>query len=274
MRKTSESDRPKGSRRWVRPLVIALAACVIAFSGWSLAEYTQGVDPLGWLTSQDALQTTADSSADGNAGSAADAGGTDAPQDDANDGSVAAQDAAGDATSTDAGDASTSGQGATAAAGEDDASSSSAQAGSDGGSSAQGGGQTSPSTTSTSASAPAASGSQASSQGSGQAQQAQTISVSVTIDGSPAGGSRHGSTVELAPGSNVYDALVAADANINARDTVYGIYVAAIDGLAEKDHGSMSGWVYAVNGVEPNTACSNYVLSSGDTVVWTYVNVE
>lgn len=261
-----------GSRRWVRPLVIAIAACVIAFSGWSLAEYTQGADPLGWLTSQDALQTTADSSADGNAGSAADAGSTDAPQDNADDGSAAAEDAAGDATSVDAGDASTSGQDATAAAGEDDASSPSDQAGSDGSSSAQGGDQPSPLATSTSA--PATSGSQASSQGSEQAQQAQTISVSVTIDGSPAGGSRHGSTVELAPGSNVYDALVAADANINARDTVYGTYVAAIDGLAEKDHGSMSGWVYAVNGVEPNTACSNYVLSSGDTVVWTYVNVE
>lgn len=98
--------------------------------------------------------------------------------------------------------------------------------------------------------------------------------VSVSINGSAAGGSSHSAAVAYRDGMTVYDALVAADGNINARDTIYGTYVAAIDGLAEKQHGGMSGWVYAVNGLEPNTACSNYTLNAGDTVVWTYVNVE
>ena len=51
------------------------------------------------------------------------------------------------------------------------------------------------------------------------------------------------------------------------------MYVSSIGGLAEKEHGAMSGWVYAVNGHEPNTACSNYELHDGDSLVWTYVNV-
>ena len=101
-----------------------------------------------------------------------------------------------------------------------------------------------------------------------------SVAVVVTIDASPAGGSVHEAQLTLARGSNVYDALMATGASVNARATGYGTYVAAIDGVAEKDHGPMSGWVYAVNGVEPSTACSNYELSDGDTVVWTYVNVE
>ena len=101
-----------------------------------------------------------------------------------------------------------------------------------------------------------------------------TVEVYVTVDGTPAGGSWRDTSVTLPVGSTAYDALLACGASVNARNTVYGMYVAAIDGLAEKDYGSMSGWVYAVNGVEPPTACSNYVLGDGDSVVWTYVNVE
>ena len=50
-----------------------------------------------------------------------------------------------------------------------------------------------------------------------------------------------------------------------------GSYVAAIGGLAEKEHGGTSGWMYSVNGSTPMTACTNYVLSNGDVVVWYYV---
>lgn len=44
-----------------------------------------------------------------------------------------------------------------------------------------------------------------------------------------------------------------------------------IGGLAEKEHGGHSGWMYSVNGAVPMTACSNYVLSNGDSVSWYYV---
>lgn len=101
-----------------------------------------------------------------------------------------------------------------------------------------------------------------------------TMTIRVSIDGTPAGGGYRDATVTLSPGASAYDALLASGAGVNARGSVYGTYVAAIDGLAEKDHGGMSGWVYAVNGVEPQTACSNYKLSDGDVVAWLYVNVE
>ena len=52
------------------------------------------------------------------------------------------------------------------------------------------------------------------------------------------------------------------------------MYVSAIGGLAERQHGPMSGWIFSVNGVEPSVACSAYTLSAGDSIVWTYVNVE
>ena len=72
-------------------------------------------------------------------------------------------------------------------------------------------------------------------------------------------------------GATVYDALCALGLSVNAYGTSYGTYVAAIGGLAEKEHGAKSGWMYSVNGTAPMTACSNYVLSNGDNVVWYYV---
>ena len=104
--------------------------------------------------------------------------------------------------------------------------------------------------------------------------QPQTKTVSVTVDGSAAGAASWTKTLTLSDGQTVYDVLMAADSNVNARSTGYGIYVGAIDGLAEKEHGSKSGWMYAVNGIYPNTACSNYVLKDGDVITWVYVNVD
>ena len=52
-----------------------------------------------------------------------------------------------------------------------------------------------------------------------------------------------------------------------------GTYVASIDGLAEFDEGPNSGWLYKVNGSLPGngtTAASEYLLQSGDNMVWFY----
>ena len=106
------------------------------------------------------------------------------------------------------------------------------------------------------------------------APEAQVVRVTVVVDGSAAGGPSYRVPVQLDPGATAYDALVASGANVNARATVYGTYVAAIDGLAEFAHGPMSGWVYAIDGVEPNVAASGRVMRDGQTLVWTYVNVE
>ena len=86
--------------------------------------------------------------------------------------------------------------------------------------------------------------------------------------GNPVSG---GGTFTFNQGATVYDVLCACGLSMNASNTGYGIYVSAIGGLAEKEHGGHSGWMYSVNGAVPMTACSNYVLSNGDSVSWYYV---
>lgn len=95
-----------------------------------------------------------------------------------------------------------------------------------------------------------------------------TVSVTSSAVGNPVSS---GGTFTFNEGATVYDALCALGLSVNAHGSSYGTYVAAIGGLAEKEHGGTSGWMYSVNGVAPNTACSNYVLSNGDSVVWYYV---
>lgn len=95
-----------------------------------------------------------------------------------------------------------------------------------------------------------------------------TVSVTSSAVGNPVSSS---GTFTFNEGATAYDALCALGLSVNAHGSSYGTYVAAIGGLAEKEHGGTSGWMYSVNGVTPNTACSNYVLSNGDSVVWYYV---
>lgn len=95
-----------------------------------------------------------------------------------------------------------------------------------------------------------------------------TVSVTSSAVGNPVSS---GGTFTFNEGATVYDALCALGLSVNAQGSSYGTYVAAIGGLAEKEHGGKSGWMYSVNGATPMIACSNYVLSNGDNVVWYYV---
>lgn len=130
---------------------------------------------------------------------------------------------------------------------------------SSGGGSATGGG-------SASNSGDASAGNQGGSQESGYI----TVTVSVT-SGAVGNPVSSGGTFTFNKGATAYDALCALGLSVNAHGSSYGTYVAAIGGLAEKEHGGMSGWMYSVNGAKPNMACSSYVLSNGDSVVWYYV---
>lgn len=115
-------------------------------------------------------------------------------------------------------------------------------------------------------------GGNASSGGQGGSQESNYVTVTVSVTSSAVGNPvSSGGTFTFNEGATVYDALCALGLSVNAHGSSYGTYVAAIDGLAEKEHGSTSGWMYSVNGVTPMTACSNYVLSNGDNVVWYYV---
>lgn len=132
-------------------------------------------------------------------------------------------------------------------------------------SNASGGGQSSDGASSSN-------GGNASSGGQSGSQESSYITVTVSVTSSAVGNPvSSGGTFTFNEGTTVYDALCALGLSVNAHGSSYGTYVSAIGGLAEKQYGGTSGWMYSVNGTTPMTACSNYVLSNGDNVVWYYV---
>ena len=143
--------------------------------------------------------------------------------------------------------------------------------GSTGGSSASDGSSSSAGSTTGGGSASNGGGASTGDQG-GSQQPSHVVTVTVSVTSSAVGNPvSSGGTFTFNEGATPYDALCALGLSINARPSSYGTYVAAIGGLAEKEHGGTSGWMYSVNGKTPNTACSNYILKNGDTVVWYYV---
>lgn len=139
-----------------------------------------------------------------------------------------------------------------------------------GGSSSSDGSSSSAGSATGGGSASSSGGASAGNQGGSQESGCVTVTVSVTSSavGNPVSSS---GTFTFNEGATVYDALCALGLSVNAHGSSFGTYVAAIGGLAEKEHGGTSGWMYSVNGATPDKACSNYVLSNGDRVVWYYV---
>ncbi len=132
------------------------------------------------------------------------------------------------------------------------------------GSSSGGGSTTGGASTSNGGGAPA--------DGQGGSQQPGYVTVTVSVTSSAVGNPVSSSgTFTFNEGATAYDALCALGLSVNACGTSYGTYVSAIGGLAEKEHGAKSGWMYSVNGTAPMTACSNFVLPNGANVVWYYV---
>lgn len=83
-------------------------------------------------------------------------------------------------------------------------------------------------------------------------------------------------TVTFYEGESVFDVLqrVCRENGIHMESSWTPIYNSAyIEGIAnlyEFDCGSLSGWMYRVNGWYPNYGCSRYQLAQGDTVEWRY----
>ena len=118
-------------------------------------------------------------------------------------------------------------------------------------SNASGGGQSSDGASSSN-------GGNASSGGQGGSQEASYVTVTVSVTSSAVGNPvSSGGTFTFNEGATVYDALCALGLSVNAHGSSYGTYVSAIGGLAEKQYGGTSGWMYSVNGTTPMTACSN-----------------
>ncbi len=95
-----------------------------------------------------------------------------------------------------------------------------------------------------------------------------TVSVDSSAVGNPVSG---GTTATFERGATAYDALMACGLSVDASQSQYGVYVSAIGGLAEKQHGGGSGWTYLVNGNAIMTSCSSYTLQDGDRIQWTYI---
>jgi hypothetical protein len=136
-------------------------------------------------------------------------------------------------------------------------------------------GSTSSTTTDASGSEPAASSSSSSST-SEDTGTATTITVHVEVECSNAvaagyGGSDGNATmysgdVTVDEGASVYKALKATGLKVSGDSS----YVSAISGLAERQYGSGSGWVYYINGSYGTTGCGSASLSAGDEVCWRY----
>jgi hypothetical protein len=94
-----------------------------------------------------------------------------------------------------------------------------------------------------------------------------SINVSSSAVGNPVSTSKNAT---LNQGATAYDALCACGLSVNAVQSSYGVYVRGIGGLAEKEHGATSGWMYSVNGTTPSVAASSYKLENGDRVSWYY----
>ena len=83
-------------------------------------------------------------------------------------------------------------------------------------------------------------------------------------------------TVTFYEGESVYDVLqrLCRNQGIHMESSwtpIYNsAYIEGIHNLYEFDCGSLSGWMYRVNGWYPNYGCSRYQLQQGDVVEWRY----
>lgn len=79
---------------------------------------------------------------------------------------------------------------------------------------------------------------------------------------------------DISDGDTVFDILTEAskkyDLQIDNRGGSTYAYIAGIQYLYEYDYGSLSGWMYRVNGVFPEVGCQSYRLSDGDSIEWLY----
>lgn len=81
-------------------------------------------------------------------------------------------------------------------------------------------------------------------------------------------------SVTLSENATAYDAMKLAcskkGVSVNEKSSSFGVYIVGFNGVDEKDCGSMSGWLYTVNGKSPNVSVSKYNLKNGDSIVFSY----
>ena len=262
--------------------IAALAVVSVLFIGASAFALTNGfglpadspvvkaAESVGIVRSVDVEASSADGADEAKAGKGEDSNEADAANKESEDKKDASSDASGSDESKSKGDGSSSDN--SASSGSSDSGSSSSSGGSLSSNAGSGSSSSSSGVSSSSSGSSSSSSSAGGSSQPGTSAPAGTVTVYVSVSSSAVGNPvSGGGTFTFNQGATVYDALCACGLSMNASNTGYGIYVSAIGGLAEKEHGGHSGWMYSVNGAVPMTACSNYVLSNGDSVSWYYV---
>lgn len=262
--------------------IAALAVVSVLFIGASAFALTNGfglpadspvvkaAESVGIVRSVDVEASSADGADEAKAGKGEDSNEADAANKESEDKKDASSDASGSDESKSKGDGSSSDN--SDYSGSSDSGSSSSSGGSSSSNAGSGSSSSSSGASSSSSGSSSSSSSAGGSSQPGTSAPAGTVTVYVSVSSSAVGNPvSGGGTFTFNQGATVYDALCACGLSMNASNTGYGIYVSAIGGLAEKEHGGHSGWMYSVNGAVPMTACSNYVLSNGDSVSWYYV---
>ncbi len=262
--------------------IAALVVVSVLFIGASAFALTNGfglpvdspvvkaAESVGIVRSVDVEASSADGADEAKAGKGEDSNEADAANKESEDKKDASSDASGSDESKSKGDGSSSDN--SDSSGSSDSGSSSSSGGSPSSNAGSGSSSSSSGASSSSSGSSSSSSSAGGSSQPGTSAPAGTVTVYVSVSSSAVGNPvSGGGTFTFNQGATVYDALCACGLSMNASNTGYGIYVRAIGGLAEKEHGGHSGWMYSVNGAVPMTACSNYVLLNGDSVSWYYV---
>lgn len=73
-------------------------------------------------------------------------------------------------------------------------------------------------------------------------------------------------------GSNVLDVITSALSIAGIPYTNEGNYISSIRGLSAMDNGSLSGWMYTVNGKYPNLGVEEQKVKNGDRIVFHYTD--
>ncbi len=102
------------------------------------------------------------------------------------------------------------------------------------------------------------------------------LTASVTVKGENGAVWVDEASISLSEDATAWDAvkktLTVNSISFQAESSSLGVYITSVNGLAEFDRGTNSGWKYSVNGKVPGVSIGSYPLSDGDEVVLYYIS--
>lgn len=77
---------------------------------------------------------------------------------------------------------------------------------------------------------------------------------------------------DVPKGTSVFELVTSVLRNSGYSYTNYGGYISAVGGLAERDRGENSGWLYTVNGTQPDMYMNQVYVKNGDIIALYYTD--